>query len=284
MPASVPDDWLPPDGFRHPCWEAYRSLLRQLPRDRFARPEDLNRLLPGALRSRGGARIRFVPDDGSKELPYERRIHETGEVPTRPANWHDLFNGLAWCRLPQTKIAMNALHLRAMGPDPSAPRGPLRDAVTLLDESGVAVFSRDSGLLAAIANGCWTQAFVTKRGAWGVDTRVVVCGHALLEKFLQPYKSITAQALLFRLPDGANGLPGHFELDQLLAWQLRAGCLDAGPAALTPLPLAGIPGWWEGGCQDSDFYADTRVFRPRRSGRAPAPVLSLNAVNLRCYT
>jgi hypothetical protein len=280
----VPADWPPPDGFRHPCWEAYRSLLQRLPRDRFATPADLNRLLPGALRTRGGARVRFVPDDGSKALPYERRIHDTGEVPTRAANWHDLFNGLVWCRLPQTKLAMNALHYRALDPAPRAARGPLRDAVTLLDESGVAVFSRDPDLLDAIAAGQWKQAFVARRDSWQDGARIVVCGHALLEKFLRPYKSITAHALLFYLPDTPDKVPGESGLDPLLARQLRSGCLDVGPGALTPLPLAGIPGWWAAGPQDAEFYADTSVFRPRRSARPPAPVVALKAGEIRCYT
>ncbi len=282
MTASVPTDWPPAGGFRHPCWAAYAPLLQQLPPGRFPGPSELNRLLPPALRSRGGAAIRFVADDGGG-VPYERRIFETGQVPTRRTNWHDLFNGLAWCRWPQTKVAMNALHYRAMDIDPRAPRGSLRDAVTLLDESGVAVFSRDAELLEALAGGHWTEAFVRRGESWRDRVIMVVCGHALLEKFLQPYKSITAHALLFHLPIRGEP-PGPFELDPLLAWQLRAGCLDAGPAALTPVPLAGIPGWWEGGRQDSEFYADSSVFRARRPGRAAAPVHPLSDVDLRCYT
>jgi len=41
--------------------------------------------------------------------------------------------------------------------------------------------------------------------------------------------------------------------------------LDAGlsPAHFTPLPILGVPGWWEQ--QDEGFYADTGVFRPKRN-------------------
>lgn len=275
MAEKAPGVWPPENSFDHPCWAAYRPLLQRLPFDRFPGPSDLNDLLPDRLTSRGGAAIRFVPDDGSPGLPYERRIHETGEVPTRPANCHDLFNGLAWCLLPETKRAMNALHYRELDPDPAAPRGPVRDAVTLLDESGVVVFGRDPELLEAIAAGQWEQAFVACRDSWLSRTRVVLCGHALLEKFLHPYKSITAHAMLFLLKDDSKGMPGLEPLDRMIAAQLEGGGLDAGPSALTPLPLAGIPGWWPGGSQDADFYADVSVFRPRGKERAAASVVSV---------
>ncbi|HMM24565.1 MAG TPA: DUF3025 domain-containing protein [Pseudoxanthomonas mexicana] len=32
-------------------------------------------------------------------------------------------------------------------------------------------------------------------------------------------------------------------------------------AALTPLPVLGVPGWWDGNA-DPAFYADAAVFRP----------------------
>jgi hypothetical protein len=41
-------------------------------------------------------------------LVYECRIWETGEVETRPDNWHDFFNALVWLSFPQTKIAVSA--------------------------------------------------------------------------------------------------------------------------------------------------------------------------------
>ncbi|MBL8391935.1 MAG: DUF3025 domain-containing protein, partial [Candidatus Accumulibacter sp.] len=54
------------------------------------------------LRNAAGRRIAFVapPADG---LDYETRIWLTGEVATRPDNWHDFFNALVWFAFPNTK-------------------------------------------------------------------------------------------------------------------------------------------------------------------------------------
>jgi hypothetical protein len=49
-------------------------------------------------------------------------------------------------------------------------------------------------------------------------------------------------------------------VDASLAAQLRLGLDTAG---FMHLPIAGVPGWWEG--QDAAFYTDTAVFRPLRS-------------------
>ena len=80
-------------------------------------------------------------------------------------------------------------------------RAGQRDALTLLDESGVIVAGDAPELLAALTARDWRRAFVSLREEWR-RVRVVVCGHAILEKLLQPYKSLTAHALLLPL-DGA---------------------------------------------------------------------------------
>jgi len=54
--------------------------------------------------------VRFVPprtrhDEGRPY--YELHIAQTGEVETRPGNWHDLFNALAWVAFPRRKAAIN---------------------------------------------------------------------------------------------------------------------------------------------------------------------------------
>ena len=102
-------------------------------------------------------------------------------------------------------------------------------------------------------------------------------GHALLEKFTQPYKAITAHAVLLVL-DALTGRsiasdPIRY-LDGVLAGQLLEGRLFTAPAHLSPLPLMGLEGWWEGP-QDEAFYADRAVFRPLPVGRNPSPVFRL---------
>jgi hypothetical protein len=254
----VTRDWKSRIRFGHPCWRGYRRLLDTLPGSEFPHTGHLDALLPKRAVSGSGARIRFVPASRLAGVSYEQHIYETGEVSTRAANWHDLFNALVWCRLPRLKSAMNTLHYRHLDDGPEGGRGSVRDALTLLDESGVIVMGTNSAVLGGLKARDWNSAFVAHRDAWRDEVRVLVCGHAILEKFLQPYKSITAHALYLHV----GQLPGTQELDSQLAGALLEDHVLHSTSGLSPLPLTGIPGWWPEGPQDTDFYADRSVFRP----------------------
>jgi hypothetical protein len=269
---------LPPsrsaDRWRHPCWDGYRRLIGRLDIQSLPAPAQLNALLPPAAVSGGGAPLRFVPALSLPGAEYERRIFESGEVSTRAGDWHDLFNALVWCRLPGLKAAFNAVHHRNLHRQRDGRRGRRRDALTLLDESGALVVSQCPDLLRALARRDWREAFVARRRAWETGTRVVICGHALLEKLLDPWKSITAHALLLETdpmqPLGGTDFTAW--LDAALGKRLPARGLCDAPGDLSPVPLAGIPGWWPDGVQDSAFYADEAVFRPPPAGLRPPPV------------
>jgi hypothetical protein len=241
----------------HPGWSGYTVLLDGLPDTRFPTPTDLNRLCPVGAVGGGGQPLRFQAADELPGADYERTIFETGGVPTREENWHDLFNALVWCLLPQLKASLNAVHYRHLDDHGAGRRGRVRDALTLLDESGVIVSGPESSLLEALAARDWNRAFVTLRGTWR-DVRVLVCGHAILEKLLSPYKALTAHALYLHAPEPLS----TGRIDQLLAEALEAGDLMGSPRDLSPLPLMGIPAWWPNGGQDAAFYADSGVFRP----------------------
>ena len=241
----------------HPCWDGYRVLISRLPDSGFPEPAALDRLLPPGQAGAAGKRICFRPSSEIPGVAYEKHIFETGEVSTRKDSWHDLFNALVWCRFPFLKSAMNAVHYRHLDEEKGGRRGSRRDALTLLDESGVIVFSRDQGLLSALGDRDWQAAFVQRREAWNVSG-VMVCGHAILEKFLAPYKSMTAHALLVPLQEAMCVA----DFDGMLADGVSDGSLLATTADLSPLPLMGIPGWWPGGDQDKGFYSDRSVFRP----------------------
>lgn len=267
-----------PDSWRHPCWADYRGLIGRLDLAAFPGLSQLNALLPPGAVSGGGAPLRFVPASTLPGVEYERRIFETGAVSTRENDWHDLFNALVWCRLPRTKAAFNAVHHRNLHRQRGGRRGPRRDALTLLDESGALVVSRSPDLLRALARRDWREAFVAMRREWGPDTCVVICGHALLQKLLDPWKSITAHALLLQVD---TALPGAGTdstawLDAAVGERVRAQGLCDAPGDLSPLPLAGIPGWWPNGAQDTEFYADAEVFRPPPTGLRQAPVHRLD--------
>jgi Protein of unknown function (DUF3025) len=230
--------------------------------------------LPQALSALPASPVRFVPQS---DLPpgeaYERFIFDTGCVPTRE-NLHDFFNGLCWLRFPQTKQRLNRLQaaeIAAAGV--REVRGPVRDALTLFDENA-ALLQAPEPLWDALIERDWQRLFVGMRPLWA-QARLVLFGHALLEKLVTPYKAITAHVLREPVPmDLGDDLAAW---DAWLAPALSAPVLAAKP--FTPLPVAGVPGWWSPN-EEAGFYADTDVFRPPRlatkaiskpwkTGRAP---------------
>jgi hypothetical protein len=170
---------------------------------------------------------------------------------------------------------MNAVHFRELGSGQEGRRGKQRDALTLFDESGVIVVSSVKESLDALAGRDWKFVFRENASAWHDEIKVFVPGHALLEKFPLPYKSLTAQALLIRLDDSWLEKPRATllqMLDEMLADRLLEGSILDSPASLSPLPLMGIPGWWPPHEQNENFYADRQVFRPPHENSRKAPV------------
>lgn len=200
--------------------------------------------------------------DGESAPPgeaYEAFIARTAGVPTRN-NLHDLFNGLVWMCFPHIKRRLNELQAAQIARDgTSGLRGPLRDALTLLDENGMLLVAPPALQRALIARD-WKDLFITHRALW-CDARIAVFGHALLEKLtIAPRKNLTAHVLL--LPqDGALDASAGFE-SIAHGPALGAGWLATKPFA--PLPVMGIPGWC---CENENFsfYDDSEVFRPRRT-------------------
>ena len=258
-----------------PFWEDYRDGLLSLDGESFPGTRKLNTLLPAGLCSRSERPIRFVPANQLPGVEYEKHIFCTGEVSTREKSRHDLFNALVWSRFPSLKVAMNAVHFRELGSGQEGRRGKQRDALTLFDESGVIVVSSVKENLDALARRDWNFVFRENASAWYDEIKVFVPGHALLEKFPQPYKSLTAHALLMRLDDSLLERPRATllqMLDEMLAERLLAGSILDSPSSLSPLPLMGIPGWWSPPEQNDDFYADRQVFRPPHGNSRKAPV------------
>ena len=259
-----------------PYWQDYLPFLQNLTGRDFPTCNQLNALLPDGLSSENGQFIRFVPSTELDDGAYEHRIYTTGQVSTRPDHWHDLFNALVWMRFPHIKIAMNTLHFHAYAQQADGRRGSLRDALTLFDECGVIVFSQRPELLEALAQRRWSEVF--QEDLFEKDIQFAICGHAMLEKYLSPYKSMTAKALLIQVDTKYMALSRDEllpYLDKQLAEQLLATNIMTTPACLTPLPLAGVPGWWPYAEQDDEFYADQQVFRPPPVQLKPAPVFNL---------
>ena len=214
----------------------------------------------GVVNARGMP-IRFVTPDAAGDVPYELHIARTGEVPTR-ANRHDFFNALIWLTVPRSKARLNALQAAAIeAVGVGTTRGAVRDAATLFDENAVLLVTQRTELVDALRRHDWKALFVAARSAWQRNTRVVVFGHALLDKLVAPYKGVTAHTLV--VPMAADA-----PLASIDDWV--AGALDATltPRRLLPLPVFGIPGWAAN--DDAAFYDDTQVFRPTRHRGASA--------------
>jgi hypothetical protein len=207
-----------------------------------------------------GLPIRFVTPDAST-LPYEIRIAETGEVPTRPRSWHDCFNALAWFAFPRAKARLNALHAAEVSRLGHRERGPVRDALTLLDESGVLVLTAEPELWELLRARRWKALFWERREEPEAGIRFVVFGHALLEKLLAPYPGITGKCVWFPASDLASPSDSLSGLDAAFAqWLEERGRLLT-PKSLPPLPVLGIPGATPDNTQP-EYYEDRRQFRP----------------------
>ncbi len=208
--------------------------------------------LHDALNRESGAPLRFVPQEALPAgQPYERFVRDSGTCPVRPG-LHDFFNGLVWMRLPRSKAALNRLQVaeidsRGVG----GVRGPVRDAITLFDENG-ALLDAPPALWDALVAREWRRLFVDLRPLWA-QARVLVVGHALLEKLLQPRKELTAHVWRLQCPLGSMT-----EVDSWLAGQIAPGRLADKP--FTPLPLLGVPGW-SASNQNFSFYDDSFIFR-----------------------
>ncbi|WP_162583563.1 DUF3025 domain-containing protein [Variovorax sp. PBS-H4] len=202
--------------------------------------------------------LRFVHADGAPPgEAYEAFIFRTAQVPTRN-NLHDFFNGLVWLHFPLAKRRLNELQAAEIArAGVGATRGPLRDALTLFDENG-AVLDAPPALWQALLARDWQRLFVGERALWR-EARLLVFGHALLEKLATPRKALTAHVLW------APGTVSSIAIDDAaIAAALDRSHLAAKPFA--PLPVLGVPGWWPAN-EAPGFYDDAAVFRPARCPR-----------------
>ncbi len=209
-----------------------------------------------ALNSAGAAPIRFVPHaELPRGIPYEQYISETGTCPTRPGA-HDFFNGLCWINFPATKKKLNRLQAAQIASDGVRPvRGAIRDALTLFDENAAFLYAPQA-LWDALADKQWERLFINLRPLWQ-EARLVLFGHALLEKLQTPRKPVTAH--VYRVLAKTDSIGA---MDSWVAADLNSGKLATKPFA--HLPVLGVPGWRPAN-EDAAFYGDASVFRPPRS-------------------
>jgi hypothetical protein len=271
----VPDHWRA--ALASPMFAPLAPVLARLPRDRFPGTDELNALVPAGVTTGGGSRLRFVPPaprSRAFEARYEVRVFAAGEVATRPGDWHDLFNALVWITFPATKAAFNRIHVGEMrARRGERQRGTARDVLTLFDEAGVLIACADRGLAALLEAHEWKRLFWERRDAVARAMRFFVFGHAIYEKALEPYKGVTAKALIVDVDDALFAEPLERQLARMDA---AAAAYFAGPQALVstrtlpPLPVLGVPGW-DPANACAGYYDDAAQFRPRsRTTGTPA--------------
>jgi hypothetical protein len=256
---------------RHPGFHPYRRLRNELlglPAEAWVARCNL---LAGSrdLRSAAGASLSFVVDDASMAgaLGYEAAILHQGRIACRAHGrgaLHDLHNALAWLTFPRIKAALNRLHLERAG-GPGKGRGRVRDAVTLLDESGLLWLSRSTLLDEQLLARDWRGLLVANRERVRAEVLPIIVGHGLLEKLATPYKSMTAHCLVCSgcpVPATERDLAERdlAGIDATVAAAIAAAFTAHGLPKLAPLPILGLPGW-DPANTDRSYYDDARVFR-----------------------
>lgn len=229
------------------------ALLQFAPYEPLPDIEKLNKVL-------SISNLAFVPQaPKSREFndAYEPRIFLKQEVQTRANSWHDFFNALVWQSFTHSKRVINKLHYNLQKERfPSKERTPAENMLTLFDENGALVVSCDKLLLDLIRAHRWHELFWQRRKYTQENLKIIVFGHGLYEKALKPFVGITAQCLLLAVKDIRQ-----LCADELVARFLEQRSNNLTPKDLSPLPILGMPTWWEQN-NDEEFYANTNYFRP----------------------
>ena len=143
-----------------------------------------------------------------------------------------------------------------------AHRGKLRDGATIFDENAALLVTSDATLINALREHQWEEVFLARRDVFGTTAEVYLFGHALMEKLVSPFKAITAHVWMVVVEPDFFSLTKDTKLawiDAAVAQQLANGLATSD---FSPLPVLGVPGWWEQ--QNQAFYDDASVFRPKR--------------------
>ena len=198
-------------------------------------------------------------------LDYERCVHK-GQIPTRDLG-HDWYNGLVWLRFVLAKLQINAAHIEDSNRQSeltSNGRSRLRDALTLFDENGALLITTETSIRDALLDQDWGTLFVQGRAHWKGRARLLVFGHGLLDSLQNPHRGLCAKAIPVLVP--TLDLPEK-TLPVLLEAVVRA---VQDPANFSPVPVMGIPGWFEESNQ-LGYYNDRSVYRAKPTPKGSSP-------------
>jgi hypothetical protein len=201
-------------------------------------------------------------------LRFEQRIHERGEVETRPQSWHDLFHACVWLTFPRSKARINALHVEdgahAARNNSQNRRSALRNKLTLLDEGGLIIACSNPLLINLLCGFRWHELFWNQRVSVREQMDFVVFGHALYERVLNLHYGSIGHGVIVPVKEpyfALNRAQRLAFLDDQLQAQLAQSDLAATP--FQPVPLKGIPGWALEN-EEEAYYFDKQQFRDGR--------------------
>jgi hypothetical protein len=233
--------------------------------------------------SGGGFPVRFVrqqrilrsmKDDLGWRANYQMRIFLSGEVPSRPSNWHDFFNAWTWIFFPKLKAAINARHFHSLDESLEFPwksvagnRNREQDMLTLFDEGGLLVVTEDDELWDLICRRQWSELFLANKKRISVDVRFLPVGHALFECALKGHPKlhascvrVRAEARRFDFSGRESSMSALTEIDTLASLKIIGRAQLRSPDDLHALPVWGIRGWHPR-AEDPAFIADRTYFR-----------------------
>jgi len=261
----APDAWDAQIVQSHPAYRPLDCLLPIGQQPQFPNVASLNMWWPQVVPQ---AAYQFVDSTllAGDSRYYEVFIAQTGQIPTRAHNWHDLFGACSWLLYPNSKRALNQRHLAEIEQSQSKQRSGLRHQLTLFDECGVLLLYRqsDQWLIDLLRQHRWQEAFFKHGLAWR-QLCPLVFGHAIWEMLTRPFIGLTAKLLPMLVDDSFFTLALQQQLDFVdtrLCKQVAEFSLTDWRSQLSPLPILGIPGWYP--LQDEAFYQLTDYFRPKR--------------------
>lgn len=251
-PARTSFPWLWPYG-EHAAWCFHD----------FSNPGSVSLRLNQLLNGRALQAPLFVH---SKEnfgaLAYEHAVRD-GSIPTRDLG-HDWYNGHVWLTFTAAKKALNDRHIQdslSVERVGGNGRSRLRDALTLFDESGALLLTTSPAACSALLQHDWKTLFPDRFESWGQQARVLVVGHGLLDALDAPHPGLCAKAIPVFVP--TLDLP--LSALQSIVSGVVAGLQD--PANFSPLPMMGIPGWFEES-KAPGYYDNKSVYRAKPTRNA----------------
>jgi hypothetical protein len=170
--------------FTDPRFAAIGDLMMPWPAGQVPSVGELNvalhaRLAPHALRL-----FEAPPQPRRRRTPprarsiYEVRVADTGEIPTRPYNLHDVFNALSWAAFPKAKLALTHRIVALQGEGLKRGELPARrsrehDRLALLDEGGLISLQASDGARGVIVgHAIWQHAAVGELTVRAAEVRL----------------------------------------------------------------------------------------------------------------